>query len=83
MILGPHILQRRRNPVNGDVTLFKVCSVTLAEYSVTLSDADFRLLLSPECPLIQDALPNYTADQREFIMTGITPAEFARLYPEM
>jgi len=27
--------------------------------------------------LIQRAMPNLTADQREFIMTGITPTEFS------
>jgi hypothetical protein len=26
--------------------------------------------------LIQDAMPNLSADEREFIMTGITPAEW-------
>lgn len=26
--------------------------------------------------LIQDAFPNLNADQREFLMTGITPAEW-------
>jgi hypothetical protein len=30
--------------------------------------------------LIQDVFPNLTADEREFIMTGITPADWARAF---
>jgi hypothetical protein len=32
--------------------------------------------------LIQNAMPNLSADQREFIMTGITPAEWDLEYAE-
>jgi len=31
--------------------------------------------------LIQDAMSHLTADQREFIMTGITPSEWDGLFP--
>jgi len=30
--------------------------------------------------LIQDAMPNISADEREFIMTGITPEEWEELF---
>lgn len=30
--------------------------------------------------LIQDAMPNVSADDREFIMTGITPEEWDELF---
>ena len=30
--------------------------------------------------LIQDAMPNLNADQREFLMTGITPAEWNTMF---
>lgn len=33
--------------------------------------------------LIQDALPYLSADQREFLMTGITPAEWQAHFGEM
>lgn len=33
-----------------------------------------------EGPLIQDAFPNLTAGEREFLMTGVTPAEWANLF---
>lgn len=32
--------------------------------------------------LIQNALPHLTADEREFIKTGITPEEWKELYGE-
>ena len=32
--------------------------------------------------LIQNAMPNLSADEREFIMTGITPAEWDLEYAE-
>ena len=32
--------------------------------------------------LIQDAMPNITADDREFIVSGCTPEDFAFLFPE-
>ena len=31
------------------------------------------------CELIQNAMPNLSADEREFLMTGITPEEWAEL----
>ena len=32
--------------------------------------------------LVQDAFPNLSADDREFLMTGITPEEWAKDYPD-
>ena len=32
--------------------------------------------------LIQDAMPNLTPEQREFIMTGATPEEWNASFPE-
>lgn len=32
--------------------------------------------------LIQDAMPNLSADEREFIMTGITPFEWVEAFGE-
>lgn len=32
--------------------------------------------------LIQNAMPNLTPDQREFLMTGITPAEWEETFSE-
>ena len=33
--------------------------------------------------LIQDAMPNLSADEREFIMTGITPDEWDAAFNEL
>ena len=30
--------------------------------------------------LIQDVMPNLSADEREFIMTGITPDDWEKMY---
>ena len=30
--------------------------------------------------LIQDAMPNLTADEREFLITGLLPGEFERMF---
>ena len=32
--------------------------------------------------LIQDAMPNITAEEREFIVSGCTPDDFDFLFPE-
>jgi hypothetical protein len=32
--------------------------------------------------LIQDAMPNLNADEREFVMTGITPYEWDNMFEE-
>ncbi len=32
--------------------------------------------------LAQDAMPNLTADEREFVMTGITPYEWDNMFEE-
>ena len=33
--------------------------------------------------LIQRAMPNLNAEEREFIMTGVTPEEWAVTFPEV
>jgi hypothetical protein len=38
------------------------------------------LLQGNKRTLIQDAFPDLTADQREFIMTGITPEEWDQMF---
>jgi hypothetical protein len=36
-----------------------------------------------EGELIQEAMPHLTADQREFILTGITPSEWNAAFGEL
>jgi len=80
MILGLSILKRRMN--DSSVTLYKTCSVRKEEYSIALSYQQFEALKSPDRPCIQDILPDFSADQREFLMTGITPAEWDESFGE-
>jgi hypothetical protein len=80
MILGPSILNHREDEKN--VTLYKICEVTKKEYSVTLSRGQYEMLKSSNCPLIQRFLPDLSADQREFLMSGTTPDEWNTMFSE-
>ena len=44
------------------------------EMDIDVSEKQITLWM--EGALIQDVMPNLTPDEREFIMTGITPAEW-------
>ena len=37
---------------------------------------------NPSVPLVQDAFPELDDDQREFVLSGITPATWANLFPD-
>jgi hypothetical protein len=60
----------RKSPFSGEVNTMEIdCTIaqlTLWEYGT----------------LIQNAMPNLTPDEREFIMTGITPSEWDEAYGE-
>ena len=44
--------------------------------------SDKQIALWMEGALIQDVMPNLTPDEREFIMTGITPAEWDEAFAQ-
>ena len=46
------------------------------EYQMQIDVTEKQIALWMEGALIQDVMPNLTPDEREFIMTGITPAEW-------
>jgi hypothetical protein len=53
------------------------------EMCLQLTDAEFAAVLAfikdrSKSPLIQDILPNHSAEEREFILSGITPDEWGR-----
>tara|TARA_R110000796_G_scaffold95826_2_gene201245 strand:+ start:1063 stop:1254 length:192 start_codon:yes stop_codon:yes gene_type:complete len=50
-------------------------SGTLNEMNIEVSEK--QITLWQEGALIQDVMPNLSADEREFLMTGITPSEWA------
>lgn len=59
---------------------FKVCQVTKQVYSVTVNATDINNWMSGM--LIQNAMPNLTLEQREFLISGLTPEEFKELYKD-
>jgi hypothetical protein len=63
---------------NGDYHLWKKCSVTGKLFDLVVpwdQFIDWR-----NGALIQDALEDFTPDQREFVQTGITPAEWDSMF---
>lgn len=67
--------------VTGDQTLFsKTCSVTGNVFELTVSNEQLNKWKTGT--FIQDAFPELTAGQREFIKTGITPEEFDSMFSE-
>ena len=49
-------------------------SGTLNEMNIEVSEKQITLWM--EGALIQDVMPDLSADEREFLMTGITPSEW-------
>lgn len=67
-----------RKELLGDRVMYsRVCSVTGETYSVICHAADHCAWLDGK--LIQDALPYLSAEQREFLISGMTPSEFSEL----
>ena len=58
----------RRNPFTGE------------HHSMDIAVTEQQLLNWQRGQLIQDAMPNLTADEREFIMTGILPGQWDELF---
>lgn len=66
---------------NYEVTYTKICSVTNEPYIVTISKFEYIRLKNLE--FIQDVLPHRSADEREFIISGVTPAEWDQMFPQI
>ena len=62
----------RTSPVTNDRNTMFLPGVTKEEVTSFLQDRDSQ-------PLIQDAFPHLDEDQREFILTGMTPKDFKRV----
>ncbi len=60
----------RRSPVTGKMNQLDI-DITFEQYESWANGA-----------LIQDAMPNITPDEREFIITGCTPDDFDFLFLE-
>ena len=56
--------------MNHEVAIYyKVCKVTKKYYSVVIPVEKYKELQSPNRTYIQDILPEYTNDEREFIIS--------------
>ena len=56
----------------------KMCVVTNEVYSVDVNAIDLQDWLRGN--LIQNAMPDLSLEQREFLISGLTPAEFKELH---
>lgn len=52
------------------------------EFDMTAKEYNERIKKYNAGALVQDVFPDCTADQREFIVTGMTPQEWADLFPD-
>ena len=60
----------RKSPVTGKINERDI-DITFEQYASWANGA-----------LIQDAMPNVDAEDREFIVSGCTPEDFSFLFPE-
>jgi len=70
---------RPKMEVLGDNYIFsKECSITGEMYVFVVNQVKYHQW-KDDCHLIQDVFPEATPEQREFLMTGITPTEWNAL----
>ena len=60
----------------------KTSSLTSRTHEMEIDVSDKQIALWMEGALIQDVMPNLTPDEREFLMTGITPAEWNEMFAQ-
>ena len=58
----------------------KVSAISNKMHTMDIDVTDEQLQDWREGTAIQDAMPNLTPDEREFIKTGITPKEWAEMF---
>lgn len=58
------------------MTIFRVSKLTGKTNARQINVTQAQLAAWEAGSFIQDAMPHLTADEREFIMTGITPEEW-------
>lgn len=64
------MLVRRRSPFSGKI------------HEMELPVTEQQMKIWQDGMLIQDAMPHLNDSQREFVMTGITPAEWKEFFGE-
>ena len=77
-----HKMDQTEIPATGvepaRVRFERLCTVTCEPYVVTVPKRAY--LAWRDSTLAQDAFPELSVDQREFLISGLTPCEFTRLY---
>jgi len=66
----------RRHPFTGDYNTIEL-PITNADYLAWANASD-----DSSMRFTQVAFPDLTADQREFLITGLPPGEFDALFPD-
>ena len=64
------VLITKKSPISGNVN------------SLDLPITEAQILLWQSGALIQEAFPHLSADQREFLLSGITPEEWEATFGE-
>jgi hypothetical protein len=63
----------------GELKVSKICEVTGEEYSVLVPATAVIIFMTTKSH-IQDILPHFTPEQREFLISGSTPAEWNEMF---
>ena len=60
----------------------KTSSLSSKTHEMEIDVSDKQITLWMEGALIQDVMPNLTPEEREFLISGITPDEWNATFPE-
>lgn len=60
----------------------KINPITGKENTLDIPVTEEQLMAWENGGLIQNVMPNLNADQREFLISGMTPGQFEELFPE-
>ena len=63
---------------DSKLRIYKLCSITGKEYSVKVDHAAYVRWTKREAP-VQEIFPDLSAEEREFLVSGLTPAEWAEV----
>lgn len=80
MLLGFHGLNKFYDGEEDKIVIWKICSVSGKRYEVHLTPAQADEMMNPNRPNIQVILPRHSVAEREFLISGITPAEWDRTF---
>tara|TARA_R100000951_G_scaffold10686_3_gene9022 strand:- start:19882 stop:20109 length:228 start_codon:yes stop_codon:yes gene_type:complete len=64
-----------------EVVFSKKCPMVGHEYTVSVTLTQFNEMVARQ-KNIQDILPEHSADEREFLLSGMTPAEWDHNFPK-